>query len=100
MVRRPPITTRTDTLLPHSALFLSHPTHVGYFLATIPVVAARFSVGVQFGALCEWIQIEDAAFHPVESFGRPGKTSATPAQLIHDGMEEEIGKSTRLNSSH
>ena len=67
----------------------AYPTHDGYFLAKIPVGAARFSVGVQFGRFAEWIQIEDASFHPVESFGRPTERSRIHAQLIHEGMIEE-----------
>src|SRR3546814_16526570 len=58
-------------------------------MAAIPVGAARFTVGIQLGGLCEWVQVEDAVFHDVEVFGKPGKKGPTvPAQLIHEGMEE------------
>ena len=43
-------------------------THDGYYLATIPVGAGRFAAGIQFGALCDWVQIDDAAFYPVAGF--------------------------------
>src|SRR3546814_17213797 len=55
----------------------------------MPVGAARFTVGIQLGGLGEWVQVEDAVFHDVEVFGKPGKKGPTvPAQLIHEGMEE------------
>ena len=67
----------------------AHPTHDGYYMAAIPVGAARFTVGVQLGAVCEWVQIEEAVFHDVEAFGKPRhKGPAVPAQPIHEGMEE------------
>src|SRR3546814_14854506 len=67
----------------------AHPTHDGYYMAAIPVGAARFTVGIQLGGLCEWVQVEDAVFHDVEVFGKPGKKGPTVlAQLIHEGMEE------------
>lgn len=70
----------------------AHPTHDGYYLATIPVGAGRLAAGVQFGALFEWVQVEEAGFYPVESFGsgpdKP-KAKAVPAQLLCEGMEEE-----------
>lgn len=68
----------------------AHQTHDGYYLAAIPVGAARFSVGVQFGSSFEWVQIEEAAFQDVEAFGNPAKNKGPliPANLIHEGMEE------------
>ena len=70
----------------------AHPTHDGYYMAAIQIGAARFTVGVQLGGLCEWAQIEDALFHDVEAFGKPGKKGLSiPARLIHEGMEEAAG---------
>ncbi|WP_313537957.1 HAD family hydrolase [Sphingomonas sp.] len=44
------------------------PTHNGYYLAPIPIGDCRFSVGVQFGQLFDWVQVESATFMPVERF--------------------------------
>jgi hypothetical protein len=70
----------------------AHVTHDGYYLATVPVGAGRYAVGVQFGAVCDWLQIEEAAFYPVDRFSaRGGQTKAKPiaATTIFEGMEEE-----------
>lgn len=44
------------------------PTHDGYYLAPIPIDDCRFSVGLQFGQLFDWLQIESATFMPVKEF--------------------------------
>lgn len=44
------------------------PTHDGYYLAPIPIGDSRFSVGVQFGQLYDYVQIESASFMPVDRF--------------------------------
>lgn len=70
----------------------AHVTHDGYYLATIPVGAGRYAVGVQFGAVCDWLQIEEAAFYPVDRFApKVGQTKAKPiaATTIFEGMQEE-----------
>jgi FMN phosphatase YigB (HAD superfamily) len=70
----------------------AHATHDGYYLATVPVGAGRFAAGIQFGALCDWVQIDEAVFYPVAGFN-PGVASdeckpiAAPA--VREGMTEE-----------
>ncbi|WP_010546150.1 HAD family hydrolase [Sphingomonas elodea] len=44
------------------------PTHDGYYIAPIPIEDCRFSVGIQFGQLFDWVQVESAVFMPVEDF--------------------------------
>ena len=46
----------------------AHPTHDGYFLAAIPIGECRFAIGVQFGRLYDFVQVESAQFVPVGSF--------------------------------
>jgi FMN phosphatase YigB (HAD superfamily) len=46
----------------------AHPTHDGYFMAAIPVGESRYAIGVQFGRLYEWVQIDSAQFVPVDTF--------------------------------
>jgi FMN phosphatase YigB (HAD superfamily) len=70
----------------------AHRTHDGYYLATIPVGTGRYAVGVQFGAICDWLQIEEAAFYPLDRFTpRPGEEKAKPilAAALFEGMSEE-----------
>jgi hypothetical protein len=70
----------------------AHVTHDGYYLATVPVGAGRFAAGIQFGALCDWVQIDEAAFYPVASFSpeTPGERCAPiVAPAIYEGMAEE-----------
>ncbi len=43
-------------------------THDGYFLAPIPIGDCRYSVGLQFGQLYDWLQIDSVAFMSVETF--------------------------------
>ena len=69
----------------------AHVTHDGYYLATIPVGAGRFAAGVQIGALCEWVQIEEIGFYPVDGFvPKMDAQGATivPAQVIKEGLHE------------
>jgi FMN phosphatase YigB (HAD superfamily) len=65
------------------------PTHDGYFLAAIPVGVARFAIGVQFGKLYEWLQIESVRFTPVANFvGQTSRVAAAvaDAQPTLEGM--------------
>ncbi len=40
----------------------AHRTHDGYFVVNIPVGAGRYAIGIKFGALYEWVQVEGAWF--------------------------------------
>ena len=44
------------------------PTHDGYFIAPIPVGDCRFSVGIQFGQLFDFVQVDSVMFMPVDRF--------------------------------
>jgi hypothetical protein len=44
------------------------PTHDGYYMAPIPVGDCRFSVGVQFGQLFDYVQVDSVTFMPVDRF--------------------------------
>jgi hypothetical protein len=46
----------------------AHATHDGYFMAAIPVGESRYAIGVQFGRLYEWVQVDSAQFVPVDTF--------------------------------
>ncbi|MEG3144329.1 HAD family hydrolase [Sphingomonas sp. RT2P30] len=51
-----------------TATITATPTHDGYFLAPIPIDDCRYSIGLQFGQLYEWVQVESAVFMPVDRF--------------------------------
>jgi FMN phosphatase YigB (HAD superfamily) len=70
----------------------AHATHDGYFQATFPVGAGRYAVGVQLGAIAEWLQIDEAQFHSAAGLHDPvaaAITPAIPAQILCEGMEEQ-----------
>lgn len=77
----------SQTLLPVEA----HSTHDGYYQATLPVGAGEYAVGIQLGALAEWVQIEEAAFHTPAGLHDPIAAQinpSMPAQILCEGMEE------------
>ena len=53
------------------------PTHEGFFVATIPVANGRFTIGVQFAALYEWLQVEAVWFTPTATLLNPRSRHAT-----------------------
>jgi FMN phosphatase YigB (HAD superfamily) len=70
----------------------AHPTHDGYYLATIPVGAGRFAAGIQLGALCDWVEVDELVFYPVKGFSpeMPSDAAApVAAPAVHEGMIEE-----------
>jgi hypothetical protein len=67
------------------------PTHDGYYLAPIPIGDCRFSIGIQFGRLYDWVQVESATFMPVERFlsdkQRPGSDEIDALPTL-EGMDQ------------
>ncbi|MET3824956.1 FMN phosphatase YigB (HAD superfamily) [Sphingomonas sp. PvP055] len=51
-----------------TATITATPTHDGYFVAPIPIDDCRFSIGLQFGRLYEWLQVDSVVFMPVDRF--------------------------------
>jgi hypothetical protein len=64
----------------------------------VPVGSGRFTVGVQWGAALDWVQIDQARFHVVETFGLCGDAASVPAAMVHDGMEGAAGNLFRCTS--
>lgn len=79
------------------------PTHDGYYVAPVPIGDCRYSVGLQFGKLFEWLQVESAVFMPVDRFlsekHRPGldETGALPTL---EGMEQTAPHLFRCDDEH
>ncbi len=67
----------------------AYPTSDGYYQALIPVGTGRFTVAVMIGQLCDWLQIDELAFHAVDDFMKKKiDDDSIPAQPVHDGMSE------------
>src|SRR3546814_11918325 len=91
MVRRPPRSTRTDTLFPYTTLFRSH--HAGPHPAEKGL--RRIAVaGEERGAVAELMGVDEAK-RLVEALGAHDREHR-PEYLL--AVEDR--KSTRLNSSH
>jgi FMN phosphatase YigB (HAD superfamily) len=68
--------------------FTAWPTAEGYYQLRVPVGAQRPVVAVQLGRICEWVQVEEFGFVPLEQL-KEGKTSvAFQAQATADAMEQ------------
>ncbi|MCS6945941.1 MAG: HAD family hydrolase [Sutterellaceae bacterium] len=65
------------------------PTFEGFYAALIPVGRGEYAVGAQFGAICEWLQLESARLVPqrrqFEAFYRAGEVDLTAA-AVHEGI--------------
>lgn len=69
------------------------PTHGGYFMASIPVGPGRYAIGLKFGALFEWVQIEAASFVPASRIGEcdMGAAERLTADFLFEGIEAAGG---------
>jgi FMN phosphatase YigB (HAD superfamily) len=66
------------------------PTHDGYFVAAIPIGACRYTVGVQFGRLFDWVQVDAVGVLPVTAFlaGEAARGGGGPVLPSAEGMEQ------------
>ncbi|MGK6356661.1 HAD family hydrolase [Sphingomonas sp. DT-207] len=73
----------------NTTIVTATPTHDGYYLAPIPIGDCRYSVGLQFGQLFDWLQVESATFMPVEDFlSEKAAPPERPAMPSLEGMEQ------------
>lgn len=74
-----------------TATITATPTHDGFYIAPIPISDCRYSIGLQFGRLFDWVQVERVAFMPVERFlsdqQRPGMDEIAAFPTL-EGMEQ------------
>src|SRR3546814_2420932 len=98
MIRRPPISTRTDTLFPSTTLFRSdggdHARGRG------PAVRFQFPDAADFLADIERVAVKDAAFGLGRDLVLPLHGEARCRALDRQRAHPQDRKSTRLNSSH
>ncbi|HEY0043821.1 MAG TPA: HAD family hydrolase [Allosphingosinicella sp.] len=79
----------------------AHPTHGGYYMAAIPVGESRFAIGLQFGRLYEWVQVDSVQFEPVAGFlSDQAARFAAPVDAIisMEGMEQVAPNLLRCES--
>src|SRR3546814_12846796 len=101
MIRRPPRSTRTDTLFPYTTLFRSRYEGAEYRRLTVPILTAGGSRGT--AQLYLWRVALPRGTRPIRSgdflgWLRDNRLSAFCPP--HDEAGAEDRKSTRLNSSH
>jgi len=74
-----------------TATITATPTHDGYFVAPIPISDCRYAIGLQFGQLYEWLQVESTVFMPVDRFlserQRAGAEEVATVPTL-EGMEQ------------
>src|SRR3546814_6244066 len=126
MIRRPPRSTRTDTLFPYTTLFRSFFLFPGSIMTTHAFIcdAIRTPVGRYGGALSpvraddlaaipiralmqrnpavDWAAVEDVIYGCANQAGEDNRNVARMALLLA-GLPDKVPgdrKSTRLNSSH
>jgi FMN phosphatase YigB (HAD superfamily) len=81
----------------------AHPTQNGYFSAAIPIGDCRYAIGVQFGRLYDWVQVESAEFLPVENFLSESAAKLPPpieAKPSLEGMEQVAPHLLRCEDKH
>lgn len=69
----------------------AYATHDGYYKASIPIGDCRFAIGVQFGQLYDYVQVEEASFTPTSVFENTRGQAVPvpiPATAHFDGVSE------------
>src|SRR3546814_16354181 len=109
MIRRPPRSTRTDTLFPYPTLFRSAAHVSASEPASIRVLDREYTVGVEPGerdSLMTAAKLLDARMREVRGANRMAAVDRVAVlaalNFAHElqQLREQDRKSTRLNSSH
>src|SRR3546814_8977912 len=102
MIRRPPISTRTDTLFPYTTLFRSDVLHRAF----VDAFQCRADPGRAHDPAMQHA-VDAEILHIGEGPGHLGRDVRTRDRLADDGVGLRVllrrlldRKSTRLNSSH
>src|SRR3546814_17673338 len=97
MIRRPPLSTRTDTLFPFTPLFRSVLYH-NFAAASIERIVAAFNEDHPQIKVSE-VRLASAAFY--QRFGAEYASGRSEADVCSAAWDDLLDrKSTRLNSSH
>src|SRR3546814_3360878 len=105
MIRRPPCSTRTDTLFPYPTLFRSekaerHRQQQRVRRIGIGVDAAKFHRLAQDKAIGGHVIDDAEVAQPCEQAARPHIHEVAADQHLSRNVQSGDRKSTRLNSSH
>jgi FMN phosphatase YigB (HAD superfamily) len=68
--------------------FTAYPTAEGYYHLRIPMGTQRPVIAVQLGQICEWVQIEEFGYLPIEEMRKGHQSSTLAAQASVDAMEK------------
>src|SRR3546814_10403273 len=111
MIRRPPRSTRTDTLFPYTTLFRSFDHHYDFeSLLPLPVIGLGYDGGVLEVSVdggANWTEVTDFGARFTQH-GYSGSAQVLAHRAFvnrNDGLQTSVldfgdRKSTRLNSSH
>lgn len=79
------------------------PTYDGFYAVSIPIGRCEFAVGILFGQLFEWVQLESARVAPVakqfKAVHRDQEIDLTTA-AVHEGIRREAGGLLHCQESH
>ncbi|HVI99725.1 MAG TPA: HAD family hydrolase [Sphingomonas sp.] len=64
----------------------AYPTAEGYYRIQVPIGAGKYTAAVQLGALCEWVQVQDATFHKLSELDASIPVPGAVAPTIAEGM--------------
>ena len=64
------------------------PTHAGYYTACIPIGRSRYAIGLQFGKLYDFVQVQEIGFARAASLWATEREGAStiPAQPVFEGV--------------
>src|SRR3546814_13159100 len=99
MIRRPPISTRTDALFPYTTLFRS--AHGAHAVLGVGDAGAAGAAGAGRGAVLDHRRLEPGGSRGLLLALRGGAGGAVFLRAVPGGVRSRPDrKSTRLNSSH
>src|SRR3546814_11535850 len=62
------------------------PTAEGFYRVQVPIGAGKYTAAIQFGALCEWVQVQDASVHKLAELDRACPTPGAAVPTVAEGM--------------
>ncbi|MDG2534819.1 hydrolase [Sphingomonas sp. HITSZ_GF] len=68
--------------------FTAWPTAEGYYQLRVPVGEQRPVIAVQLGQTCEWVQVEEFGFIPLENLKKGQSAATVAAKATADAMEQ------------
>ena len=67
----------------------AYPTNDGYYQALIPCGLGELSIAIMIGQVCDWFQVEEVSFYPVDQFmAKKIDDDAIVADPIFDSISE------------